>query len=264
MIEEILNNRSHGASVLFNRTLIWLSERAHRGEGVPSDTFDRLVRAHPGMACFFHLRNWMQTHGFTGESIDRLGQRVHLERQATLDAVKADFPVGVENVGVYSHSGMVVDGLAAVCKPALKITVAHAWPVGEGADMAACLVENGLKHVVLLPDGAFFSAVPGQDVILLGCDAYSPSRFINKAGSAAIVRLAQSAKVPVFVIPGPLKRITEDLMDRMPLKQGPRDQLAEGEMPYGVTNPVLEKVSRDGVLLLEPGVPRPEPESLDP
>lgn len=263
MIEEILNNRSHGASVLFNRTLGWLSERVHRGEGVPSDTFDRLVRAHPGMACFFHLRNWMQTHGFTEESVDRLGQRVHLERQAALDAVKASFPSDAETVGVYSHSGMVVDGLAAVCKPTLKITVAHSWPVGEGAHMASCIAENGLKHVALVPDGAFFSAVPDQDVILLGCDAYSPSRFVNKVGSAAIVALARPAGVPVIVVPGPLKRITEELMDRMPLKQGPRDQLAAGEMPFGVINPVLEKVSRDGVLLLEPGVPRPEPGSVD-
>ena len=254
MLDEILNNRTHGASVLFARTLMWLSERAHCNEGIPTDTFDRLVRAHPGMACFFHLRNWMETHGFTPESMDRLGERVHLERRATLDAVKARFPAHVKSVGVFSHSGMVVDALAAISRPELQITASCSWPVGEGSAMAASLVETGLKHVVLVPDGAFFSGMHHQDVILLGCDAYSESRFVNKVGSGAIVRIALQAGVPVIVIPGPLKRVTEHLMDRMPLKKGPRGQLADNEAPFAVSNPVLERVERHDVILLEPGL----------
>lgn len=252
MLEQILNDRTHGASVLLEQTCDWLRESLKEGVLIPPDVFDQLVRAHAGMACFFHLRNWMGTHKLTLQSLAAFEDRVHWEWEMTLKRFQDNFPSRAKRLSVFSHSGVVIRALKELARLDLELDVALNGPSCEGRCMAADLTEAGFKQVTLRTDGDWFSRLPEQDALIMGCDAYSNERFINRAGSGGAVDLAGAADIPVLVVAGPMKRLPDAVLGRMPLKDGDPGEVSNGAVSYQVAYPLFERVDRAGVLLVGP------------
>jgi translation initiation factor eIF-2B subunit delta len=65
--------------------------------------------------------------------------------------------------------------------------------------MAHRLAAHGVP-VELFTDAALMASVSEADLVLLGCDALFPNRFVNKAGTHALLRMTRTARVPAFVI----------------------------------------------------------------
>lgn len=252
MLEQILNDRTHGASILLKQTCNWLRESMKEGVLIPPDVFDQMVRAHAGMACFFHLRNWMGTHKLTIQSLDAFEDRVRWEWEMTLKRFQDTFPSGAKRLSVFSHSGVVIRALTELGRTDLKLDVALNSPSCEGRDMAADLTDAGFKQVTLRTDGDWFSRLPEQDALVMGCDAYSSERFINRAGSGGAVDLAGAADIPVFVVAGPMKRLPDAVLGRMSLKDGDPCEVSDGAVAYRAVYHLFERVDRAGVLLVGP------------
>jgi len=62
--------------------------------------------------------------------------------------------------------------------------------------------------------------VPETQAVVLGCDAISPSWLINRSGTGAVVALAAESGIPVYLVPGPLKSLTDAELLGLSLKQG--------------------------------------------
>jgi translation initiation factor eIF-2B subunit delta len=65
--------------------------------------------------------------------------------------------------------------------------------------MAHRLAARGVP-VELFTDAALMASVSEADLVLLGCDALFPNRFVNKAGTHALLRMTRTARVPAFVV----------------------------------------------------------------
>jgi len=250
-LDDVLANRTHGATRLLADTLDALETLLVTGKPVPDDVVDRLIAAHPGMACFHALRDRFP-QGCSIRKLQEIRSEMAVHTRDVVAAFRHRLPTDATRLAVFSHSSMVAAAVGALPVRMLTVSCALSWPEGEGAVMAEALAKAGVGEVRLLPDGAFFSRLADHDVLVLGCDAYSDTRFINKAGTAAAVRLALDAGLPVFVVPGPFRSVSEAVMDGLPLKSIPFPDPGPGHPAVHASCPLLERVSRQGVQLLEP------------
>jgi len=101
----------------------------------------------------------------------------------------------------------------------------------------------------LWADGPYFSHVPATRAVVLGCDAISPSWWINRSGTGAVVALAAESGIPVYLVPGPLKSLTDDELLELSLKQGIdiSTLVTSPDIRWG--NPLLEVVGTRDVIV---------------
>ena len=248
MFEEILNDRESGASVLLEKTLSWMAVLLEAGMPLPPDAMFQLMNAHRGMACFHHLHRYFGENALTESSLGNFRRGIRTAETKALRGFTEQFSRTINHVAVYSNSGIVVKALASLKRP-LGVTVALCAPEGEGRAMAESLTAVAEIRPLLLPDGVFFSRIERVEAVVLGCDAISPGWFVNRSGTGGLVRLALAVGVPVFLVPGPLKALTDEELLQLPLKEG--DALSDG-LSGGVSweNPMLEKVRTEGVQVI--------------
>lgn len=88
--------------------------------------------------------------------------------------------------------------LERVGRPGLRVVCLESRPMNEGRMLAEKLADAGLS-VLYAVDAAASSLLPEADVVLLGADSIGDRGVVNKIGSAALVRLAREAGIPVIV-----------------------------------------------------------------
>ncbi len=251
MFQAILNDRTSGSSVLLSKTLDFIKSLVASGKPFPEGMWRRLRKAHSGMACFIHLERFFSENNLSEASLNEFCRQIVREEKMMLESFRVSFSDNIRHVAVYSFSGMVLKALAALNRP-LKVDVALCGPDGEGLAMAQRL--DGIPGVVpcLWGDGPYFSRILEVEAIILGCDAVSPGWFINRSGTRSLIALAVGAKVPVYLVRGPLKFLTDDELIQMPLKQG-IDISEVGISGIEWKNPLLEVVRTNGIIVTGTG-----------
>ncbi len=249
MLRQILNDCTSGSSVLLRNTLDYLESLVLSGKPLPDGVLNKLLKRHGGMACFIHLARFFSENELSLSSLAAFRRKVSMEEKKTLILFRDGFPEDVTRVMVFSHSGMVLKALRFLGRK-LDVDVALCGPEAEGRDMAEALAGIPGMTPFLWGDGAYFSRVTEAEALVLGCDAVSANWFVNRSGSRALVMLAGAAGVPVYLVPGPLKFLSDEALLRLPLKRG---ALLPGLSACGVEwqNPMLERVSRNRVILVD-------------
>jgi translation initiation factor 2B subunit (eIF-2B alpha/beta/delta family) len=101
----------------------------------------------------------------------------------------------------YSASSTVEAALLAAHRNRLRFRVlcSEGRPMYEGRALAQRLAAKGLS-IELFTDAALLASLPQASLVLLGCDAVFPDGFVNKAGTHALLRMAERAGVPGYVV----------------------------------------------------------------
>ncbi|NOZ12309.1 MAG: hypothetical protein GXO69_01520 [Acidobacteria bacterium] len=246
MFREILNDRISGSSQLLEAALNWLEKLAASQSPLPDGALERLLNVHRGMACFYHLKRFFSENDLSVETLTEFRRGAGAEEKNMLDAFRNAFPAAVGRTAVYSNSGMVAKALAVLNRP-LEVNVALCAPEGEGRAMARSLAEIPELCPLLLPDGAYFSRIADVQALVIGCDAVSPGFIVNRSGTRAVVRLAAAAGIPVFVVPGALKMLSDGEILAMPLKQGGPPA---GDDSVKWENPMLERLRTENITVI--------------
>jgi translation initiation factor 2B subunit (eIF-2B alpha/beta/delta family) len=248
MFQSILNDRFSGSSVLLEKTLDWLSYEVALGNAIPDAAFHQLREVHSGMACFVNLQRFFSENELSEKSLNKFRMRIAKEEYVMLESFCSSFPEDIDRVAVYSCSGMVLKALTML-KRSLEVDVALCAPDGEGQSMAESLAKIPCVISFLWADGPYFSHVPETRAVVLGCDAISPSWLINRSGTGAVVALAAESGIPVYLVPGPLKSLTDDELLELSLKQGidVPTLVTSPDIRWG--NPLLEVVGIGDVIV---------------
>ncbi len=107
-------------------------------------------------------------------------------------------------VSTYSQSGLVKKVLAHYRKKLKSVTLSEARPAMEGIPMAAYL--SGLDiHVELCVDMFLPELMPGADYFIIGADWVGPDFFVNKIGTAALLKAARESGLKNVVLYESLK-----------------------------------------------------------
>lgn len=140
------------------------------------------------------------------------------------------------SVFTYSYSSTVLRALRRGRARVSSVACAESRPGCEGRAMASGLAKAGVK-TVLLTDAAWMAALVRQRrPVVLGADAVLRPGFVNKTGTAALVRLARQAKAPVWVLADTLKLWPEAAPPRLPAGD-PREVWANPPPGVAVENP---------------------------
>jgi len=134
--------------------------------------------------------------------------------------------------GFYSWSSTVATGLRAQAKQLAgkRAFVAQSNPGGEGTQTAEFLAKLGWQ-VWLVSDTQFSDMARHSklDRLILGCDAYSTTRFVNKIGSGALAGLMRTAEKPVELWTNEDKHLHDQEIQELDLgKHEPSPPVATG------------------------------------
>ncbi len=158
--------------------------------------------------------------------------------------IKLDLPG--ERFGFFSWSSTVANGFRAMAKrlePA-RAFVGESLPGGEGKKMAEFLARLGWS-VWLVSDMQLtdYARSGKLDTLILGCDAYDNTHFVNKIGSGALAALMSRMGKRVEIWAGPGKRVNP--MELRELDMG------EAEPPPSVATGIATPRPLFGVGLLD-------------
>jgi len=247
MFQAILNDRFSGSSVLLEKTLDWLSSEVASGNAISDAALHQLREVHSGMACFVNLQRFFSENKLSEKSLNKFRGRIAEEEHGMLESFCRSFPEDMNRVSVYSCSGMVLKALTML-ERSLEVDVALCAPDGEGQVMAESLAKIPGVVSSLWGDGPYFSRVLETQAVVLGCDAISPNWLINRSGTGALIAIAAGLKIPVYLVRGPLKFLTDDELLELSLKQG-IDVPAVASSDIRWENPLLEVVGIGDVIV---------------
>lgn len=137
-----------------------------------------------------------------------------------------------ERFAFYSWSSTVANGIRAQGKrlAGKRAHIAQSFPGGEGKQTAEFLARNDWQ-VWLVSDAqlADLTRFGKFDVLILGCDAYSDTHFVNKIGSAALASLMYNAGKRVELWTYTNKRVHPDEIHELDLgNHDPSPSIATG------------------------------------
>jgi len=211
-----------------------------RGVAELSILLDEIVREHPSMALRTNLTSAVRRGLPDGrEAADKelegfLLGLVH-SRLRTAGAFAAlVHEHGWTRVATYSRSGQVRECLASARHAGLReVLLSECRPAGEGVAMAGELRGEGFE-VTLTADAALPSLLPAVQALVVGADACFDRGFVNKVGTAALLREARFLNLPTVVLTVPEKQLSGEASTtwrNLPLD---RPRLL-GKLPKGVT-----------------------------
>lgn len=168
-----------------------------------------LVAAQPSMAPMFNLANAISLA--REKSVDNMraqvAQAITCFRRQLVDGPKAiarQFLRVVPrraNILTYSYSSTVLHALLYAQRAGKQIRVicSEGRPMLEGRRLATRLARAGVP-VTFVVDALLVKFVGATDLVVFGADALLDRGFINKAGTSALVRAAEEAGAPVYVL----------------------------------------------------------------
>lgn len=206
-----------------------------------------------------NMTNLLVSH-VSPESLKKAKEDVHhyvqhyLKEMKLLGSTIADIgankiPKG-GNVFIHCHSSMVMGILKEAFKHRkFNVLNTEARPFFQGRISAKELSKAGIPVTHYVDSAARF-ALKKADVMLIGCDAITPERVVNKVGSELFVEAAERYGVPVYVATPALKFDPETIHGKFePIERRS-------------TNEVWEKPPK-GVKILNPAFERVDPKLID-
>jgi translation initiation factor 2B subunit (eIF-2B alpha/beta/delta family) len=125
---------------------------------------------------------------------------------------------------------------AAASLERTRICCAESLPGGEGTGLAKALSSTG-ADVEVYADAAIGTAIANADAAVLGADALSGSRIINKVGSAAIAALARAYGATVIVLAGREKILPDVVFQSLALRE---EESPGAALPFRRRTPMFE------------------------
>ena len=214
-VEELREDREHGASWMARRTVETLLEVAEQPFETPEAVVDQLVSAArqlansrprigaiPGAAG----RVLAAANGWRHLDLDDFRQLIREEGQAVLDArLRAAASIAIhlseqlEGAVAATHSASATVREALLHTPPNRVLCTVSEPVGEGRAFAEGLRAEGLD-VELLEDADAPSALAGATILLFGADTvFSDGTLCNKIGTTVLAEAAMQLGIPVVV-----------------------------------------------------------------
>jgi ribose 1,5-bisphosphate isomerase len=214
-VEELRNDRTHGASWMARRTVEALLEVAEQPFESCEAGLDRLVQAARELADSRPRIGAIP--GAAGRVVAAASAWRHLppedfrqllreEGRAILDArVRAGASIAIhlsaklEDAVVLTHSASATVREALLHTPPQRVISTVSEPIGEGRAFAAGLRAEGLD-VELVEDERATQAVVGATLLLVGADTvFADGTLCNKVGTAALAESAAAKGIPVMV-----------------------------------------------------------------
>jgi len=239
-------------------------------KAVPRRTYLRaaaraVASAQPSMAAVWNACNaWLQ-HVEQGEVPQAAARGVARQLENTQQAVAARaaalIPRG-STVATYSNSSTVLATLLAAIRQGrrFRLLCSEGRPRMEGRALARKLAAHRVP-VDLFTDTGLLAAISGANLALVGCDAIFPDGFLNKTGTAALVRLAQDHSVPVYVLADSFKFVSRRLAASILIREeNPAEVWRTSHPLVRVRNFYFERVPLAGCtgVVTEAGVWPPE------
>jgi ribose 1,5-bisphosphate isomerase len=243
-IRRIADDRLSGATTLVSQGVAIL-----RGAGDDRAELaaiaDALMLAQPSMAGFRTVADLVRASRAPQHDLERLAHRLRrapvLIARIAIPLITLRMTTGVLRVVTCSRSAAVEQTLLELARtePA-QISCAESRPRREGVALAEVLAAAGVS-VTICSDAGIGSTVAAADAVVVGADAVSRAGFVNKVGTAGLVALARTYGIPVFVLAGQEKVLSEDVFLALPLIEGPADELV---VPAGISvaNPYFERI----------------------
>ncbi len=235
IFEEILNDNLHGSSYLLKKTVDFLQDKPLN---IQIDYARAIAKKHIGMAYLVNLKDFLEKERrgcveFYKEVKD--AQKEVLER-----LLKYLEGLSISTIATISYSGLVRDALVSLYKrKPFSLFIGESRPANEGVKFAEHLFNSDIKDITLMTDACLFSSIETCDLVILGCDCFTDSFFVNKTGSKGIVYLAKFFGKPVFVLADRFKKLKDC---NFKLKKGDKSEIYKGELPLKIENPYLETV----------------------
>jgi len=247
-IAALARDRESGATALTGRAIALLRRAASRD--AVEEIAAALCRAQPSMAGFHTVARIALEADDLRLALDRLAGRLARAPAAVARYAADLILLGRTDANVRivtcSRSAMVEAALLAIAgRVRLVVCCAEGRPALEGRALAESLATRGIA-VELYTDAGISSAVGSADAGLVGADAVSAARFINKVGTGAVCALAAGSGVPTYVLTGREKILSAELLEQLPLRQGDPDEVTSGAAAgIVVRNPYFEMISTD-------------------
>lgn len=170
-----------------------------------------LLQAQPGMAPLARLASAaVEAAAQSNNAVDALARAETAARSFAQRAEHAS-RAAAEHAAKLIHDGsrVLTHSRSSTVLLAFKLALAEGHrcdviatesrPMMEGRMLAAALVEEGAR-VMLIADADAAGGIEQADIVLLGADAVTPSRVINKIGSRLIGLAARELEVPAYVV----------------------------------------------------------------
>ncbi len=210
-LQDILHDKTAGASVLYRRTLdIFKAESNNSDRTELDDALGCLRSAFPEMAVFLYLQSRL-----ADVSPDNLAARLDELIQDANDELiaigKALDEIWTEKrrIVLFSYSSVALS-LAVARRDRLSgVLVSQASPQNEGVGVAEKLITHNIP-VELTTDAALPGLLDGNDLILVGADAVTDEYFVNKTGTYPLFLAAMAAGATRCVVFERFKMVPAD------------------------------------------------------
>jgi translation initiation factor 2B subunit (eIF-2B alpha/beta/delta family) len=226
LIDEIKNDKVHGASQLARQAMKVLETAAERSQAENVEHFllelkavgEGLMTARPAMAPVANItgRFWEAmsplspnegleaVKGFAISKADELA-KASLRAVARIAAYGAKLIAGGDRIITHSYSSTVVAVLKKAFSQGKGIEVIVTRSGGSGQRTAKELESGGLV-VTLIDDTAIGRHISGADKAIIGADRVcADGGIVNGIGSYQLALAAQKAGVPLYVLAETLK-----------------------------------------------------------
>lgn len=228
-VEELRNDREHGASWMARRTVEALLEVAEQPFETVEALVDQLVgsarelaesRPRIGAISGAAGRVLAAANGWRHLDLDDFRQLIREEGQAVLDGrMRAGASIAIhlseqlDGSVAATHSASATVREALLHTPPNRVICTVSEPIGEGRAFAEGLREEGLD-VELLEDAAAPAALAGATILIFGADTvFSDGTLCNKIGTTALAEAAARYGIPVVVAAEIVKLSPMDAVD---------------------------------------------------
>jgi translation initiation factor 2B subunit (eIF-2B alpha/beta/delta family) len=174
-------------------------------------SLDQLKQAFPVMAVWPFCEYFFREKGLDPDVRTQFISDLHSQQQTTLERA-GQAMMDFSRLLTISHSSLVRKALLGLPgKASREVVLGRGLPAEEGIGLAELLVKQEY-YVKLVADWELVDEIATIDAVVLGADWVNDSGFINKAGSAQLVKAAAEQDRPVFVLAEPFKSL-----DHLPL-----------------------------------------------
>lgn len=165
----------------------------------------RILRVHAPMGSLWRVFDV----ALRGGSLPALRERLESEAGAVAAAAAGWALPKRARVLTHSASSSVLATLvAAGPRRVQSVTCTTSLPGGEGRAFAARLRRAGFS-VRIVADTLIARACADADVVMVGADAITPQRIVNKAGTLPLALTARETGVPCYVVAGTAKMVPD-------------------------------------------------------
>ncbi len=234
LFEKLLEDNVHGSSRILRDAVEILKELPNRKQ---AEYVKALCEAHKGMAYLINLKKFVET---TDKGCEEFYEEVKKAQSEVLERFEQYVEsMEIKTVFTLSYSAAVRDALLRMRDKKFEVKVGESRPALEGIKFAEHLFNSGLKNITVMTDANLLSSVSKADLILLGCDAFTDSFFVNKTGSRALCMLGEKLGVKTIVLADRFKKVeAKDIV----FKEGSPDEIYSGKAELNVENPYFEIV----------------------